>query len=98
MRHESVISPRYKSGFSPTSTVTPSVSGMSRGGGSSMIPEVPAYLGDDYIGNELVLDDKGGVKAGTMRALVVRLTQHGTAGEFPLSQEYELASESWWEQ
>jgi hypothetical protein len=46
-----------------------------------MIPEVPSYLGDDYIGNELVLDDKGGVKAGTLRALVVRLTQHGTAGE-----------------
>ena len=46
-----------------------------------MIPEVPSYLGDDYVGNELVLDDKGGVKAGTLRALVVRLTQHGTAGE-----------------
>lgn len=47
-----------------------------------MIPEVPPYLGDDYVGNELILDDKGGVKAGTLRALVVRLTQHGTAGKY----------------
>lgn len=69
-------------GFSPAFTATPALSGMSRGGTSSMIPEVPPYLGDDYVGNELILDDKGGVKAGTLRALVVRLTQHGTAGKY----------------
>lgn len=34
------------------------------------------YLGNDYPVGEIVFDDKGGVKAGTIRALVVRLTTH----------------------
>ena len=42
------------------------------------MPETPWYLGEDYDPSEIVFDDKGGVKAGTLRALVARLTPHGS--------------------
>jgi len=44
------------------------------------IPERPWYLGEDYDPSEIVFDDKGGVKAGTLKALVARLTPHGSTG------------------
>lgn len=44
--------------------------------------ETPWYLSEDYQPEEIVFDDKGGVKAGTLRALVARLTPHGATGEF----------------
>lgn len=47
---------------------------------ASSIPETPWYLADDITSSdELVLDDKGNVKAGTLPALVVRLTHHASA-------------------
>lgn len=43
---------------------------------------LPAYLSEDYDAGDLVVDEeKGTVKAGTLEALVVRLTRHGIAGE-----------------
>lgn len=42
--------------------------------------EMPWYLSEDFIPEEIIFDDKGGVKAGTLRALVVRLTPHGSTG------------------
>ena len=44
------------------------------------LPEKPWYLGEDYDPSEIVFDDKGGVKAGTLRALVARLTPHESIG------------------
>lgn len=44
--------------------------------------ETPWYLCEDYAPEEIIFDDKGSVKAGTLRALVCRLTPHQTAGEF----------------
>lgn len=41
-------------------------------------PETPWYLGDDYAPDEVLYDDKGGVRAGTLSALVARLTPHGS--------------------
>jgi len=43
-------------------------------------PETPWYLGEDYEPGDIVFDDKGGVKAGTLKALVARLTPHGSTG------------------
>ncbi|EIW67419.1 hypothetical protein TREMEDRAFT_33759 [Tremella mesenterica DSM 1558] len=39
--------------------------------------ETPWYLGEDYEPNEIIFDDKGAVKAGTLKALIARLTPHG---------------------
>jgi son of sevenless-like protein len=50
------------------------------------MPETPWYLGEDYDPSEIVFDDKGGVKAGTLRALVARLTPHGSTCTFPLTR------------
>lgn len=36
---------------------------------------------DDYVAGEIIFDEKGAVKAGTLRALIVRLTSHTIAGE-----------------
>lgn len=44
------------------------------------IPERPWYLGEDYDPSDIVFDDKGNVKAGTLKALVARLTPHGSTG------------------
>jgi hypothetical protein len=49
------------------------------------MPETPWYLGEDYDPSEIVFDDKGGVKAGTLRALVARLTPHGSTCMYFLS-------------
>jgi son of sevenless-like protein len=49
------------------------------------MPETPWYLGEDYDPSEIVVDDKGGVKAGTLRALVARLTPHGSTCTFPFT-------------
>jgi son of sevenless-like protein len=43
--------------------------------------ETPWYLGEDYLPSDIVFDDKGAVKAGTLRALVARLTPHGQTGK-----------------
>jgi son of sevenless-like protein len=48
------------------------------------IPERPWYLGEDYDPSEIVFDDRGVVKAGTLKALVARLTPHGSTGMFLL--------------
>jgi len=37
-------------------------------------------LGEDYDPSDIVFDDKGNVKAGTLKALVARLTPHGSTG------------------
>ncbi|ORX38721.1 hypothetical protein BD324DRAFT_650066 [Kockovaella imperatae] len=42
------------------------------------VPETPWYLGNDYEASELMFDDKGGVRAGSLRALVARLTPYGS--------------------
>jgi son of sevenless-like protein len=47
------------------------------------VPERPWYLGEDYDPSEIVFDNKGTVKAGTLRALVARLTPHGSTGMSP---------------
>lgn len=52
---------------------------------STPIPERPWYLGEDYDPSEIVFDDKGVVKAGTIKALVARLTPHGSTGGSPSS-------------
>jgi son of sevenless-like protein len=44
-------------------------------------PQTPWYLSEDYASDEIVFDDRGGVKAGTLRALVARLTPHGSTGK-----------------
>lgn len=44
-------------------------------------PETPWYMKDDYVAGEIIFDEKGAVKAGTLRALIVRLTSHTIAGE-----------------
>jgi hypothetical protein len=56
------------------------------------MPETPWYLGEDYDPSEIVFDDKGGVKAGTLRALVARLTPHGSTCMFP---SYFIILHSW---
>jgi son of sevenless-like protein len=43
--------------------------------------ETPWYITEDYLPDELIFDDKGQVKAGTLKALVVRLTPHGSTGK-----------------
>ena len=45
------------------------------------VPETPWYLGEDYALEDITFDDKGGVRAGSLRALVARLTPHGSTGE-----------------
>lgn len=42
------------------------------------------YLGEDYDPDDIVFDEKGNVKAGTLKALVARLTPHGSTGGFSL--------------
>jgi son of sevenless-like protein len=44
--------------------------------------EIPWYLNEDYNPTEIILDDKGNVKAGTLKALVSKLTSHGQTGRF----------------
>ena len=44
-------------------------------------------MGEDYEPNEIVFDDKGAVKAGTIKALIARLTPHGSTGKFHFSSE-----------
>lgn len=51
---------------------------------STPIPERPWYLGDDYDPSEIVYDERGNVKAGTLSALVAKLTPHGSTGQLPL--------------
>jgi son of sevenless-like protein len=46
-----------------------------------VIPESPWFLGEDYSAEDIVFDDKGGVRAGTLRGLIARLTPHGQTGE-----------------
>lgn len=41
-------------------------------------PETPWYLCEDYAPEDIVLDDNGAVRAGTLPALVARLTHHGS--------------------
>ena len=48
-----------------------------------IIPETPWYLKEDYDPQDIIFDDKGGVRAGTLKALVARLTPHGSTGERP---------------
>ena len=48
--------------------------------GPSAQPDAPWYLRDDYEPGEIIFDDRGGVKAGTLRALIARLTPHGSTG------------------
>jgi len=45
----------------------------------------PWYLAEDYKMEDIVFDDKGAVKAGTLQALVARLTPHGATGESKFS-------------
>ncbi len=47
--------------------------------------QTPWYLGSDYGPGEIVYDDKGGVKAGTLRAFIERLTSHVSTGQSFLS-------------
>lgn len=47
-------------------------------------PETPWYMMDDYVAGEIIFDEKGAVKAGTLRALIVRLTSHTIAGKHQL--------------
>ncbi|WWC71747.1 uncharacterized protein I206_105706 [Kwoniella pini CBS 10737] len=56
-------------------------------------PETPWYLSDDFIPGEIIFDDKGGVKAGSLRALVVRLTQHSST-DTPFFQAFLLTFRS----
>ncbi|WRT68200.1 uncharacterized protein IL334_005175 [Kwoniella shivajii] len=56
-------------------------------------PESPWYLSDDFIPGEIIFDDKGGVKAGTLTALVVRLTQHSST-DTPFFQAFLLTFRS----
>jgi son of sevenless-like protein len=44
--------------------------------------ETPWYLVDDYAPEDIIVDDKGAVRAGTLPALVARLTPHGATGRF----------------
>jgi son of sevenless-like protein len=45
-----------------------------------IIQETPWYLSEDFASEDIVFDDRGGVKAGTIDALVARLTPHGSTG------------------
>ncbi|WVQ83901.1 hypothetical protein IAT38_006045 [Cryptococcus sp. DSM 104549] len=56
-------------------------------------PEAPWYLMDDFEPGEIIFDDKGGVKAGTLRALVIRLTQHSST-DTPFFQAFLLTFRS----
>ncbi|WVW85840.1 hypothetical protein I302_107878 [Kwoniella bestiolae CBS 10118] len=56
-------------------------------------PETPWYLLDDFVPGEIIFDDKGGVKAGSLRALVVRLTQHSST-DTPFFQAFLLTFRS----
>ncbi|WVQ68268.1 uncharacterized protein L199_006475 [Kwoniella botswanensis] len=56
-------------------------------------PETPWYLSDDFVPGEIIFDDKGGVKAGSLRALVVRLTQHSST-DTPFFQAFLLTFRS----
>lgn len=42
--------------------------------------ETPFYLEPNYHPSEIIFDDKGAVKAGTLSALVERLTPHHSTG------------------
>lgn len=42
--------------------------------------ETPFFLEPNYHPSEIVFDDKGAVKAGTLSALVERLTPHNSTG------------------
>ncbi|WVF72599.1 hypothetical protein IAT40_007417 [Kwoniella sp. CBS 6097] len=56
-------------------------------------PETPWYLSDDFAPGEIIFDDKGGVKAGSLKALVVRLTQHSST-DTPFFQAFLLTFRS----
>nr|ODN85994.1 hypothetical protein L203_04494 [Cryptococcus depauperatus CBS 7841] len=56
-------------------------------------PETPWYMMDDYVPGEIIFDDKGAVKAGTLRALVVRLTSHSIT-DTPFFQAFLLTFRS----
>jgi son of sevenless-like protein len=45
---------------------------------SSAPVETPWYMGEDYPASDIIFDDKGAVRAGTLPALVARLTPHGS--------------------
>ncbi|WVQ76637.1 hypothetical protein IAR50_006310 [Cryptococcus sp. DSM 104548] len=65
-------------------------------GGQSGVPaqpETPWYMMDDYVPGEIIFDDKGAVKAGTLRALVVRLTSHSIT-DTPFFQAFLLTFRS----
>ncbi|OCF40495.1 hypothetical protein I317_05665 [Kwoniella heveanensis CBS 569] len=57
------------------------------------LPETPWYLSDDFAPGEIIFDDKGGVKAGSLKALVVRLTQHSST-DTPFFQAFLLTFRS----
>ncbi len=44
-------------------------------------PEKPFYLGADYADNDIIMNADGTVKAGTLPALVERLTTHEQLGK-----------------
>ena len=48
-----------------------------------LVEENPSYLAVDYADDDVILYVDGSVKAGTLRALVERLTLHDRTGEFP---------------
>ncbi|OXG72976.1 cell division control protein 25 [Cryptococcus neoformans var. grubii Br795] len=56
-------------------------------------PETPWYMMDDYVAGEIIFDEKGAVKAGTLRALIVRLTSH-TIADTPFFQAFLLTFRS----
>ncbi|WVR07351.1 hypothetical protein IAU60_004392 [Kwoniella sp. DSM 27419] len=56
-------------------------------------PETPWYLLDDFESGEIIFDEKGGVKAGTLKALVIRLTQHSST-DTPFFQAFLLTFRS----
>ncbi|KAK8854953.1 hypothetical protein IAR55_003693 [Kwoniella newhampshirensis] len=55
--------------------------------------EAPWYLSDDFEQGEIIFDDKGGVKGGTLKALVIRLTQHSST-DTPFFQAFLLTFRS----
>ncbi|WWD18895.1 hypothetical protein CI109_103350 [Kwoniella shandongensis] len=57
------------------------------------VHETPWYLSDDFEEGEIIFDDKGGVKAGTLTALVIRLTQHSST-DTPFFQAFLLTFRS----
>ncbi|ODN75196.1 hypothetical protein L202_06394 [Cryptococcus amylolentus CBS 6039] len=82
----------------PVVSVPPPQGQQQQGGGPSNVglptqPETPWYMMDDYVPGEIIFDDKGAVKAGTLRALVVRLTSHSIT-DTPFFQAFLLTFRS----